>query len=239
MGQLDVQLYGVYPINSNIEGRHQFLQPFVLSELAVSAISANMTSVAPLSMSQTKDDLLKHLNMPLETYNLMAKETDRVYKWLTKDPAHLKKNCKRKPPYDWSDIVEKAKDHAMQIISENGDEYTAYYWSLASPTSDCPNWIAKWFLYHKFRYRDGRNRNAVKDRDEAARHAPNQHGQHHLGSTDYAYSTANHGAYQEGSMNADDNSQSNSRWEYNVAPSDSNSAQLAEPKTYYDPIRDV
>lgn len=31
-----------------------------------------MTSVAPLSMSQTKDDLLKHLNMPLETYNLMA-----------------------------------------------------------------------------------------------------------------------------------------------------------------------
>lgn len=90
----------------------------------------------------------------------------------------------------------------MQIISENGDEYTAYYWSLASPTSDCPNWIAKWFLYHKFRYRDGRNRNAVKDRDEAARHAPNQHGQHHLGSTDYAYSTANHGAYQEGSMNA-------------------------------------
>lgn len=90
----------------------------------------------------------------------------------------------------------------MQLISENGDEYTAYYWNLASPTTDCPNWIAKWFLYHKFRYRDGRNRNAVKERNEAARLALSQKGRHNLGNTEYAYRTADHSVYQEGTMNA-------------------------------------
>ncbi|KAF4634626.1 hypothetical protein G7Y89_g3483 [Cudoniella acicularis] len=124
-------------------------------------------SLPSLSMSQTKDDLLKHLNLPAETYSLMAKEADHVYKWLTQEKRHLKKNCKRKPPYDWSDINEKSKDEAMQRIAQSGDQYTAYYWNLAAPTDDCPNWIARWFLYHKFRYRDGRNRNPAKS-DEGA-----------------------------------------------------------------------
>jgi hypothetical protein len=31
-----------------------------------------MAAIAPLAMSQTKDDLLKHLNLPPETYALMA-----------------------------------------------------------------------------------------------------------------------------------------------------------------------
>ncbi|KAH8600908.1 hypothetical protein B0O99DRAFT_681765 [Bisporella sp. PMI_857] len=113
-------------------------------------------------MSQTKDDLLRHLNLSPDIYTLMAKEVDRAYKELTSNKHNLKKNCKRKPPYDWSDIVEKAKDRAMEAIAQNGDTYTTYYWNLAVPTEDCPNWIARWFLYHKFRYRDGRNRNLVR-----------------------------------------------------------------------------
>lgn len=51
----------------------------------------------------------------------------------------------------------------MELIVQNGTDQTAYYWSLARPTPDCPNWIARWFLYHKFRYRDGRNRNIKAD----------------------------------------------------------------------------
>jgi len=90
------------------------------------------------------------------------KQVDRVYKDLTSNKSNLKRNCKRKPPYDWSDIVEKAKDRAMEEIARGGDSVTSYYWSLAVPTEDCPNWIARWFLYHKFRYRDGRNRNPTK-----------------------------------------------------------------------------
>lgn len=51
----------------------------------------------------------------------------------------------------------------MKLIVQNGTDQTAYYWSLARATPDCPNWIARWFLYHKFRYRDGRNRNIKAD----------------------------------------------------------------------------
>jgi hypothetical protein len=95
----------------------------------------------------------------------LQKETDNVYKWVTSDKRHLKSNCsKRKPPYDWSDMVEKAKDEAMRRIAKSSDPSTSYYWNLGATSSedDCANWIARWFLYHKFRYRDGRNRNGTK-----------------------------------------------------------------------------
>jgi hypothetical protein len=46
----------------------------------------------------------------------------------------------------------------MVQLSEGGTAKTQGYWDLAVETENCPNWIAKWFLYHKFRYRDGRNK---------------------------------------------------------------------------------
>ncbi|TEY85217.1 hypothetical protein BOTCAL_0015g00040 [Botryotinia calthae] len=124
--------------------------------------------LGPLAMSQTKDDLVKHLNISAETYSLMAKETDTVYRWLISEKCHLKQNCKGQPPYDWSDIVERSKDEAMKLIVQNGTDQTTYYWNLAKPTLGCPNWIARWFLYHKFRYRDGRNRNIRADSRDTA-----------------------------------------------------------------------
>lgn len=101
------------------------------------------------------------------TAKLLQKETERVYIWLTGDKSHLKKNCKRKAPFDWSDIEEKWKEDAMQALASRGDQYTAYYWALGGPPES--NWVAKWFLYHKFRYRDGRNRPRPKEGD--MRHA--------------------------------------------------------------------
>ncbi|KAH8746658.1 hypothetical protein BGZ57DRAFT_185552 [Hyaloscypha finlandica] len=135
-----------------------------------------MAALAPLSMSQRKDDLLKHLNMDAETYSLMAKETDVVYKWLTSENYHLKENCKRRPPYDWSDIKENSKDEAMSRIAQSGNPHTQWYWDLAVKTPDCPNWIARWFLYHKFRYRDGRNRNPAKNSGSGKHHHSHRHG---------------------------------------------------------------
>jgi hypothetical protein len=93
------------------------------------------------------------------------KEADIVYKQLTSEKRHLKSNCKRKPPYDWSDIVEKSKDDAMRLIAQGGTPHTSYYWRIGDSPSE-ENWVARWFLYHKFRYRDGRNKNSVKGADE-------------------------------------------------------------------------
>jgi hypothetical protein len=106
----------------------------------------------------------------------LQKETDVVYKWLTSEKSHLKENCKRKPPYDWSDILEKSKDEAMARIAQSGNPHTQWYWNLAVPTSDCKNWIARWFLYHKFRYRDGRNRNPAKSSSSGKHHHSHGHG---------------------------------------------------------------
>jgi hypothetical protein len=63
----------------------------------------------------------------------------------------------------------------MERIAQSGDARTSYYWSLAEPTEDCPNWIAKWFLYHKFRYRDGRNRNSIKGDASSSEHSRHSH----------------------------------------------------------------
>lgn len=45
----------------------------------------------------------------------------------------------------------------------SGDDETSYYWNLSLVSDQSENWIAKWFLYHKFRYRDGRNRKSKPD----------------------------------------------------------------------------
>ena len=191
-----------------------------------------MAALAPIAMSQTKEDLLKHLNLPRETYALMAvctsplftippweltphlnfihakylhyftlsqKETDVIYNWLISDKAHLKENSKRKAPYDWSDIQERAKDDAMAMIAQRGDQYTAYYWDLGTSRGNSPNWVAKWFLYHKFRYRDGRNRNqkGEKSHDKHGSSSKHKHAsrEHHVEYINDYQQTADAGAY--------------------------------------------
>lgn len=48
----------------------------------------------------------------------------------------------------------------MTMLQQSGDYRTTAYWELGQDdeSDDCVNWIARWFLYHKFRYRDGRKR---------------------------------------------------------------------------------
>jgi hypothetical protein len=64
----------------------------------------------------------------------------------------------------------------MRRIAHSGNPHTQWYWDLAVKTSDCPNWIARWFLYHKFRYRDGRNRNPAKGSGSGKHHHSHGHG---------------------------------------------------------------
>ncbi|KAH9213589.1 hypothetical protein DL95DRAFT_274702, partial [Leptodontidium sp. 2 PMI_412] len=113
--------------------------------------------IAPLSKSQTKVELLKHLNLPLDTYASMVNETDRVHNRLISEKSYLKENGKRKPPYDWNDFKEQPKDDAVERIARGGDQLTSPFWTLASKQESFPNWIAQWFLYqwflyHKFRF---------------------------------------------------------------------------------------
>lgn len=54
----------------------------------------------------------------------------------------------------------------MERLANSSDADTRYYWGLAFSTFECPNWIARWFLYHVFRYRDGRNRGGSKTHND-------------------------------------------------------------------------
>lgn len=80
--------------------------------------------------------------------------------------------------------MELSKDNAMKAIARGGNSHTRYYWSLAVETNDCPNWIARWFLYHRFRYRDGRNRNYTGGSD--ARQADYRYSSRHSHNTSAA-----------------------------------------------------
>ncbi len=90
----------------------------------------------------------------------------------------------------------------MEAIAKGGDEYTNWYWQRAAPSDDCPNWIARWFLYHKFRYRDGRNRTHVKGSEDRKHHDSKQ-SKHHKSkghqSNEYA---SQDDVYQDGSRTA-------------------------------------
>jgi hypothetical protein len=57
-----------------ISPRHiQPLQaPTSSTSLSGDTLAVKMTNLSPLSMSQTKEELLKHLNLDPETYTLMA-----------------------------------------------------------------------------------------------------------------------------------------------------------------------
>ena len=80
------------------------------------------------------------------------------------------------PPYDWNDMTEKSKDDALTQLAENGCPQAAPYWHLAKGSESYLNWIAKWFLYHKFRYRDGRNKlKHSKRRKFNSRHDDRKH----------------------------------------------------------------
>jgi len=136
----------------------KLLNPRFAVQTADSVLFDNMTQFTPLTITQTKAELLRYLNLSPSVYTLMAKETARVYSWLISEKSHLKDHCTRVPPYDWNDFKEQWKDEAVNRIARGGDQYTNYYWSLASQQDNCPNWIARWFLYHKFRYNDSRSR---------------------------------------------------------------------------------
>ncbi|KAN0090470.1 hypothetical protein V8E51_019049, partial [Hyaloscypha variabilis] len=193
------------------------------------------------------------------------KETDVVYKWLTSEKHHLKENCKRKPPFDWSDIKEGSKDEAMRRIAQSGNSHTQWYWRLATETDDCPNWIARWFLYHKFRYRDGRNRNPTKSSGSGKHHHSHGHGnssrhQHKQRSEENEeYYEEQPEYYPEESMTSAPAPQAYYAAQYATAtpaasnsytagytypvtqpyaPYDPNQATGEDEKAYYDPVRD-
>ncbi|KAF5876582.1 putative glucose-methanol-choline oxidoreductase protein [Botrytis fragariae] len=112
----------------------------------------------PLAMSETKEVLMKYLHIDSETYALMEKETDVIYRWLISDTTHLI-NGETESPYNVWNFTEQSWDGAMRLLDRIGTGKTSSYWNLARPTAECPNWIAQWFLSRRSLNRKQKNRN--------------------------------------------------------------------------------
>jgi len=77
----------------------------------------------------------------------------------------------------------------MLRLAKSENVYTSYYWVLAAPKEGCPNWIARWFLYHVFRYRDGRNK---QQEERSRRHGSSSfHGSRHASVCSYPGASSN------------------------------------------------
>merc|ERR1711939_1193656 len=214
------------PLNDLISS--QLLHPRFAVQTADSVLFAiNMTQSTPLTITHTKAELLRYLNLSPSIYTLMA-ETARVYSWLISEKLHLKDHCTRMPPYDWNDFKEQWKDEAANRIARGGDQYTSCYWNLASQQDSCPNWIARWFLYHKFRHNDGRSR---RHRMRYRKHVRRQKSK---GQEELATYGDDHDEVVHTGLNA---YRDNRRGTY-VSTCQRRCRYTSRPRIYYDPIRD-
>jgi hypothetical protein len=68
--------------------------------------------------------------------------------------GNVKTYVRKDPPYAWKDVTEEAKHDAMAQLSYTQNQETEPYWNMGlnvtESKDDCPNWVARWLLYHQF-----------------------------------------------------------------------------------------
>jgi hypothetical protein len=64
----------------------------------------------------------------------------------------LKPYVKKPTPYSWPDISDKAIYECVINICSKGSEETQPFWDKGfAEQGESPNWIARWFLYRRFK----------------------------------------------------------------------------------------
>lgn len=65
-------------------------------------------------------------------------------------------------PYKWDDLSETARHREILNIVRMASVYTWPYYQVGRwTTAEEENWVAEWFLWHSFRFRDNRNNQAA------------------------------------------------------------------------------
>ena len=68
------------------------------------------------------------------------------------------------PPFSANQFSEAAFVNAVKTIVKNACPQTQGLYARGA-VQDQPNWVARWILYHVCRYRDGRNKKAVRSQN--------------------------------------------------------------------------
>jgi hypothetical protein len=64
-------------------------------------------------------------------------------------------NSATRTPYKWDEISETAKHREILTLANNARPELKYYYALGQYQTNVneENWVARWYLWHSFRYR--------------------------------------------------------------------------------------
>ncbi|KAF2739773.1 hypothetical protein EJ04DRAFT_294376 [Polyplosphaeria fusca] len=120
-------------------------------------------SFRALPQSADRKTLFAKLGLNDQVHRLMLEEAARSRDRLSIDPQnltpHAKSNARVAQPYKWDQLSEMAKYSAQKDLAKYASEYTKPYYEQGWWTNgdNEENWVARWYLWHSFRYRDNRD----------------------------------------------------------------------------------
>ncbi|KAF2786814.1 hypothetical protein K505DRAFT_289042 [Melanomma pulvis-pyrius CBS 109.77] len=123
-------------------------------------------SLRPLSQSIEKSAVFSRLGLTDQIYTLMLDEAALGRDRLSSNPANLtpqsRVDTRVQQPYRWDQLSETAKHREILYIVNVASASTRPYFDRGRYNTHVneENWVARWFLWHSFRYRDNRDHKA-------------------------------------------------------------------------------
>ncbi|KAF2248005.1 hypothetical protein BU26DRAFT_595821 [Trematosphaeria pertusa] len=123
-------------------------------------------SLPPLAQSESKQALFARLGLTGpngdEIHRMLLQEATRGRDRLSQDFGSLTLESQRnryiQTPYKWDELSETAKHKEIRSIVGAAGAYTQPYYMMGEyGRVEKENWVARWYLWHSFRYRDNRD----------------------------------------------------------------------------------
>ncbi|KAF1829789.1 hypothetical protein BDW02DRAFT_610376, partial [Decorospora gaudefroyi] len=122
-------------------------------------------SLPPLPQSADKSAIIARLGVSERVHRLLLHEAEAARDTLSANRSNLTAQSRLGPtlqaPYRWDEISETAKHLQILATVRNGGPETRPYYYMGryiTGAKNEENWVARWYLWHSFRYRDNRPR---------------------------------------------------------------------------------
>ncbi|UPX15522.1 uncharacterized protein EKO05_0005967 [Ascochyta rabiei] len=124
-----------------------------------------MSSIAlgPLPQSADKQLLFSRLGLNEQVHKMLLGEAQAARDRLSRNQINLTDQSRADPlvtaPYKWDEISETAKHYEILTVVNNAGPQTRPYYGMGRHTTNVSeeSWVARWYLWHSFRYRDNRD----------------------------------------------------------------------------------
>jgi len=123
----------------------------------------NSVPLGPLAQSADKSLLFSRLGLTEQAHKLLLGEAQAARDRLSRDERNLteqsRANSSVTAPFKWDEISETAKHVEILTIVTNAGPQTRPYYEMGRYMTNVneENWVARWYLWHSFRYRDNRD----------------------------------------------------------------------------------